>query len=284
MLFGQGQDYNCTDEIIIEELNVYAHHGVYSEEKEKGQNFYVNAVLTQDTYMAGVTDDLEKSTNYAEVCQYITEWMQSHTFNLLEAVAEQLACDILHSFELVKAVELEIRKPEAPINLPFKSVSVRIKRGWHTAYIAVGSNMGAKEVYIGEALSLLGAEKHTEILKTSNIINTKPYGGVEQDDFLNGVIKIRTLLPPDRLLDFLHEIEQKEGRERILHWGPRTLDLDIIFYDRIIYDDDNLVIPHIDMENREFVLKPMCELAPDYRHPVLNLTMRQLLDRLECAK
>jgi dihydroneopterin aldolase/2-amino-4-hydroxy-6-hydroxymethyldihydropteridine diphosphokinase len=284
MLFGQGQDYNCTDEIIIEELNVYAHHGVYSEEREKGQNFYVNAVLTQDTYMAGVTDDLEKSTNYAEVCQYITEWMQSHTFNLLEAVAEQLACDILHSFELVKAVELEIRKPEAPINLPFKSVSVRIKRGWHTAYIAVGSNMGAKEVYIGEALSLLGAEKHTEILKTSNIINTKPYGGVEQDDFLNGVIKIRTLLPPDRLLDFLHEIEQKEGRERILHWGPRTLDLDIIFYDRIIYDDDNLVIPHIDMENREFVLKPMCELAPNYRHPVLNLTMRQLLDRLECAK
>jgi dihydroneopterin aldolase/2-amino-4-hydroxy-6-hydroxymethyldihydropteridine diphosphokinase len=284
MLFGQGQDYNCTDEIIIEELNVYAHHGVYSEEREKGQNFYVNAVLTQDTYMAGVTDDLEKSTNYAEVCQYITEWMQSHTFNLLEAVAEQLACDILHSFELVKAVELEIRKPEAPINLPFKSVSVHIKRGWHTAYIAVGSNMGAKEVYIGEALSLLGAEKHTEILKTSNIINTKPYGGVEQDDFLNGVIKIRTLLPPDRLLDFLHEIEQKEGRERILHWGPRTLDLDIIFYDRIIYDDDNLVIPHIDMENREFVLKPMCELAPNYRHPVLNLTMRQLLDRLECAK
>jgi dihydroneopterin aldolase/2-amino-4-hydroxy-6-hydroxymethyldihydropteridine diphosphokinase len=284
MLFGQGQDYNCTDEIIIEELNVYAHHGVYSEEREKGQNFYVNAVLTQDTYMAGVTDDLEKSTNYAEVCQYITEWMQSHTFNLLEAVAEQLACDILHSFELVKAVELEIRKPEAPINLPFKSVSVHIKRGWHTAYIAVGSNMGAKEVYIGEALSLLGAEKHTEILRTSNIINTKPYGGVEQDDFLNGVIKIRTLLPPDRLLDFLHEIEQKEGRERILHWGPRTLDLDIIFYDRIIYDDDNLVIPHIDMENREFVLKPMCELAPNYRHPVLNLTMRQLLDRLECAK
>jgi dihydroneopterin aldolase/2-amino-4-hydroxy-6-hydroxymethyldihydropteridine diphosphokinase len=276
--------YNLSDEIIIEELNVYAHHGVYPEEKEKGQNFYVNAVLTQDISEAGMTDELDKSTNYAEVCLYITEWMQSHTFNLIEAVAEQLACDILHSFPLIESVELEIRKPEAPIGLPIKSVSVHIKRSWHTAYIAVGSNMGAKEVYIGEALSCLGAERHTEVLKTSNIINTKPYGGVEQDDFLNGVIKIRTLLTPDRLLDFLHEIEQKEGRERILHWGPRTLDLDIIFYDRIIYEDDNLIIPHIDMENREFVLKPMCEIAPNYRHPILNLTMRQLLDRLECVK
>jgi dihydroneopterin aldolase/2-amino-4-hydroxy-6-hydroxymethyldihydropteridine diphosphokinase len=276
--------YSCTDEIRIEELKVYAYHGVYPKEKENGQNFFVNAVLVQDLSEAGKTDELDKSTNYGEVCQFITEWMQSNTFNLIEAVAEQLACEILHKFSLVRSVELEIRKPEAPIDLPFKSVSVRIKREWHTAYIALGSNMGAKEIYIGEALTQLGAENHTEILRTSNIINTKPYGEVEQDDFMNGVVKIRTLLSPDRLLDFLHEIEQRAGRERIVHWGPRTLDLDIIFYDRIIYEEDNLIIPHIDMENREFVLKPMCEIAPNYRHPILHLTMRQLLDKLECVK
>lgn len=268
-------------EIKIEELNVYAYHGVYPEENEKGQNFYVNATLTQDTLRAGEADDLSLSTNYGEVCVFITKWMREHTFKLIESVAEQLARDILYEFPLVDSVELEIRKPEAPISLPFGSVSVHIRRGWHTAYIAIGSNMGDRSAYITEALKSLGAQKHTEVLKISDIITTKPYGGVEQEDFLNGAVKVRTLLTPDRLLDFLHEIEQNAGRERKIHWGPRTLDLDIIFYDKLIYEDDKLIIPHVDMENRDFVLKPMCGIAPNFRHPVLGLTMTQLLERLD---
>jgi len=267
-------------EIKIEELNVYAYHGVYPEENEKGQNFYVNATLTQDTRRAGLADDLNLSTNYGEVCAYITKWMKEHTFKLIESVAEQLAQDMLYEFPLVDFVELEIRKPEAPIPLPFGSVSVHIKRGWHTAYIAIGSNMGDRSAYIDEAVRRLGAQKHTEILKMSGIINTKPYGGVEQDDFLNGAVMVRTLLAPGELLGFLHEIEQDAGRERKIHWGPRTLDLDIIFYDKLVYEDEELIIPHVDMENRDFVLKPMCEIAPYFRHPVLGLTMTQLLERL----
>lgn len=268
-------------EIRIEELNVYAYHGVYPEENEKGQNFYINVVLTQDTRNAGETDDLKQSTDYGEVCLFITKWMAEHTFRLIEAVAEQLARDILLAFPLTDSVKLEIRKPEAPIPVPFGSVSVCIQRGWHTAYIAVGSNMGDRAAYIDEALKLLGAQRHTKLLKVSEIIATKPYGGVVQEDFLNGAIKVRTLLAPDELLQFLHEIEQNAGRERKLRWGPRTLDLDIIFYDRLVYEDDELIIPHVDMENRDFVLKPMCEIAPNFRHPVLGLTMRQLLQRLE---
>lgn len=267
-------------EIKIEELNVYAYHGVYPDENEKGQNFYVNATLFQDTQRAGESDDLDLSTDYGEICVFITRWMTGHTFKLIESVAEQLARDILYEFPLVNSIELEIRKPEAPIPLPFGSVSVNIKRGWHTAYIAIGSNMGDRAAYIDEAVRILGAEKHTEILKISDIITTKPYGGVEQDDFLNGAVKARTLLTPAGLLKFLHEIEQNAGRERKVHWGPRTLDLDIIFYDKLIYEDDELIIPHVDMENRDFVLKPMCEIAPNFRHPVLGLTMTQLLERL----
>lgn len=267
-------------EIKIEELGVYAYHGVYPEENEKGQNFYVNASLFQDTRNAGESDDLNLSTNYGEVCVFITKWMTEHTFRLIESVAEQLAWDILYEFPLVDSVELEIRKPEAPIPLPFGSVSVHIKRGWHTAYIAVGSNMGDRASYIDGAVRKLGAQKHTEVLKVSEIISTKPYGGVEQGDFLNGAIKVRTLLTPDRLLKFLHEIENDAGRERKIHWGPRTLDLDIIFYDKLVYEDDELIIPHVDMENRDFVLKPMCEIAPYFRHPLLGLTMKQLLERL----
>lgn len=267
-------------EIKIDDLRVYAYHGVYPEENEKGQNFYVNAVLTQDTRSAGESDDLNMSTNYGEVCAFITKWMKDNTFRLIEAVAEQLARDILYEFPLVDSIELEIKKPEAPVPLPFGSVSVHIKRCWHTAYIALGSNMGDRAAYINKAVRRIGERKHTKVLRTSEIITTKPYGGVEQGDFLNGVTEVRTLLSPDRLLDFLNEIEQGAGRERKIHWGSRTLDLDIIFYDKLIYEDDRLIIPHIDMENRAFVLKPMCELSPNFRHPVLRLTMRQLLERL----
>ena len=83
------------------------------------------------------------------------------------------------------------------------------------------------------------------------------------------------------LLDELHRIEQMANRTREIHWGPRTLDLDIIFYDDLVMAEDDLIIPHADMENRTFVLKPLCEIAPYYRHPVNGLTGRQMLEKLK---
>ena len=123
------------DQIRIEELEVYAHHGVYPEENEKGQHFYVNATLYTNTRPAGLADDLSLSTNYGEVCQFITEFMQQHTFQLIETVAERTAYEVLQHFPLVQGLDLEIRKPEAPIPLPFGSVSVAIHREWHEAIL-----------------------------------------------------------------------------------------------------------------------------------------------------
>ena len=114
----------------------------------------------------------------------------------------------------------------------------------------------------------------------SELLETLPYGVVEQDNFVNGIFEIRTLLAPEELLQELHRIEQMEGRERKLHWGPRTLDLDIIFYDDLVYDSEDLMIPHIDMENRYFVLKPLSELAPNFRHPITHKTVAQMLAEL----
>ena len=113
------------------------------------------------------------------------------------------------------------------------------------------------------------------------MIVTEPYGGVEQEDFLNGALEIETLLEPEELLEVLHQVEDAEGRKRTLRWGPRTLDLDILFYDRICYESENLVIPHVDLENRVFVLKPMSEIAPYFRHPINHKTMMGLLKELE---
>ena len=271
---------NRKDQIRIEELEVSAHHGVYPEENEKGQHFYVNATLYTNTRPAGMADDLRLSTNYGEVCQFITEFMQQHTFQLIETVVEWTAYEVLQHFPLVQGLDLEIRKPEAPIPLPFGSVSVAIHREWHEAYIAVGSNMGDSRGHIAKALGQLEKHKDIQVTKVSGLLETLPYGGVEQENFVNGMFEIRTLLTPEELLRELHKIEASEGRERKIHWGPRTLDLDIIFYDDLIYSSEDLVIPHVDMENRYFVLKPLSELAPNFRHPITHKTVAQMLAEL----
>ncbi len=265
------------DEIRIEGLVVYAHHGVFPKEKEKGQNFVVNAVLYTDTRLAGSTDELAHSTDYSAVCHFITDWMQGRICNLCEAVAEGLARAILLSFEQVRGISLEIRKPEAPIRLPFDCVSVRIYRKWARTYLAFGSNMGDKRRYIQEGIGALEAHPLIRVGKVSDTIVTKPYGGVEQEDFLNGVLEADTLLSPEELLDVLHEIENKAGRVRQVHWGPRTLDLDILFYDHLVYQSDRLAIPHPDMQNRDFVLIPLHKIAPNFVHPLLHKRVSRLL-------
>lgn len=272
------------DEIRIENLEVYAYHGVYPEEKEKGQEFYVNAILYTDTGNAGRKDELELSTDYGEVCHFISKWMKEHTYRLIEAVAENLAREILLNFDLINKITLEIRKPHAPIGLPFESVSVRITRQWHRVYIAVGSNLGDREAYIRRGIASLATDAQIRVDKVSDLLVTEPYGGVEQENFLNGALELRTLLEPGELLRVLHRIEAEAGRERLVHWGPRTLDLDIIFYDKLVYEEENLIIPHVDMQNRYFVLKPLSEIAANYRHPVLGKTVSELLKEADISE
>ena len=269
------------DEIRIDNLEIYGWHGVYPEEKKQGQRFYVNAVLFLDTRPAGVSDDLDQSVNYGEVCHDLTKWFRNSSYNLLEAVAEGLAGRLLLEYPRIREVTLEIKKPEAPIGLPFESVSVRIHRGWHKVYLSIGSNMGDREEYLWGAVDALKKAHEVRNLRVSSFLETKPYGGVEQDDFLNAAIALETTLSPKELLDRLHEIEAKADRKREIHWGPRTLDLDILFYDKLVYEDDELIIPHVDLQNREFVLKPLMELAPNYRHPILGKTVTEMLGELQ---
>ena len=266
------------DEIRIEKLGVFAHHGVYPEETKKGQTFYVNTVLYTDTHKAGISDELEHTVDYGNVCHFITNWMQNNTCRLLEAVAERLARAILLQYGRVSAIDLEIVKPFAPVRLPFEGISVKIHRSWHKAYIALGSNMGNREKYLSGALEAMKTHPLMRLGEVSELIVTRPYGGGGQEDFLNGVAEVETLLDPEQLLETLHEMEKAAGRERPLRWGPRTLDLDILFYDQLVLESKDLVIPHPDMQNRLFVLQPLAEIAPYFRHPVLGKSVRELLE------
>lgn len=265
------------DKIEIKELEVFANHGVYPEENVLGQKFVISAVLYTDTRPAGRADDLCRSINYGEVSQMITKFVRENTYQLLEAVVENLAEYLLLELPLLEKVNLRIEKPWAPVGLPLKTVAAEIERAWHTAYIAFGSNLGDKKAYLDKGIEGLATTPGCEVKKVSSYLVTEPYGGVEQDGFLNGALELRTLLTPGELLCRLHELEQEANRERIVHWGPRTLDLDILFYDQDIIDTPELHIPHIDMQNRDFVLKPMAEIAPYLRHPVLNKTVGELL-------
>ena len=244
----------------------------------------MNLVLYTDTRRAGRQDELTLSTHYGEVCHLVTKWMREHTYDLIETVAETAAEQILLHYPLVQAVDVEIRKPQAPIGLPFGSVSVKIHRGWHHVYVALGSNMGDRKKYLQMGVSAMGGREDIRLKTVSSWRQTAPYGGVEQEDFLNGVMEIQTLLTPGELLDYLHEVEQSAERKRELHWGPRTLDLDILLYDDLVMETEDLIIPHVDMQNRDFVLGPMAEIAPWVRHPVMGLTMGQLYAQLTSGK
>lgn len=267
---------NSYDKIRITDLEVFANHGVFPEENALGQKFLVSATLYTDTRRAGLTDDLSASVHYGEVSGFIDRYLRENTFKLLERAAEALAEELLLQTKGLEKIRLEIKKPWAPVRLSLKTVSVEIERGWHTAYIALGSNMGDRENYLNTAVRALDNMRGCSVTKVSHFLETPPYGVTEQNDFLNGCLELKTLLPPRELLDELHRIEQEAGRERILRWGPRTLDLDIIFYDDLVCEENDLCIPHVEMHKRPFVLKPLCEIAPYKRHPVYGKTVTEL--------
>lgn len=266
------------DTIKIEGLKCFAYHGVYSEENEKGQDFILDICLYLNLSKAGKTDDLKLTVDYGELCEFAKKYVCENRFDLLETVVQNLSRLILLRYDhLLSGVKICMWKPNAPIAANFKNVGVEIERYWHDVFIGVGSNIGDREQYLKKGLQLLNLRDDVKIKTVSTFIETEPYGGVEMDPVLNGVVRIKTLLEPYELLKICNEIENELGRERLVRWGPRTFDMDILFYDKLILEDKCLTIPHIDIKNRDFVLKPMTEIAPGFVHPIYNKTMKDML-------
>lgn len=135
------------------------------------------------------------------------------------------------------------------------------------AYIAFGSNMGNRIQNIIKAIDLLDSTEGITVKKISSIYETDPIGYINQNSFLNGVLVVETALSPLQLLDDLQYIEKQLKRERIIHWGPRTIDLDILLYNQTMIKEERLIIPHPRMLERSFVLVPLLEIESDLMMP-----------------
>jgi 2-amino-4-hydroxy-6-hydroxymethyldihydropteridine diphosphokinase len=148
-----------------------------------------------------------------------------------------------------------------------------------TAYVGLGANLGDRIVSLREAVRLLGSGQGILVKRCSPVYETEPVGGPPQGRFLNAVLAMEIDLAPELLLERCKAVENAMGRERIEHWGPRTIDIDILLYGDSIVRSKTLVIPHPRMHERAFVLAPFADLAPGVVHPVLGVTVNELLDR-----
>lgn len=151
-------------------------------------------------------------------------------------------------------------------------------------YLSLGSNLGDRVGYIQQATGLLSANKNINIVSTSSFYETEPWQMNSDKWFVNAIVQISTTLSPEELLDECQNIEKMLGRKRSPNnkeYTDRTIDIDIIFYDRSIIKTDRLTIPHPLFHRRVFMLVPMLEIAADFEHPLFNKTVEELYDELE---
>ena len=268
------------DQLKIKDLEIFAYHGLFPSEKELGQKFVISATLSYDMTKAATQLDLESSVHYGELCQQWTTWFQEESEDLIETAAYKLVARTFETYPLVQEIELELKKPWAPVHLPLNTCSVTIHRRKQRAFVALGSNMGNKTVNLEQAINKI-RDCGIRILKKSSVLITEPWGGVEQDNFANQVVEVETWLPVPVLLETLLSIESEMGRVREVHWGPRLIDLDLLFVeDQVIYTD-KLILPHPYIAERLFVLESLQEIAPHFIHPVLKQPIRYLYQVLK---
>lgn len=270
------------DKIYIENLEFIGNHGVFKEEKMLHQKFSISIEMETSTRRAGVNDDLNHSTHYGFVSDHVEKIFFSKSFDLIEALGEAIAEEILVNFPLIQKVKVLVKKPWAPIRKQFDFVAIEANRQRNKAYLSIGSNIGNSEENLKKAIFLIDSLKNTEVTKCSSFLVTEPFGDVIQDNFLNACLEVTTLFTGEELLENLLNIEKEMGRVREIKWGPRLIDLDILLFNSDIIELDNLAVPHPWMCERSFVLDPLCEIAPNIVHPLERktiTTLKRILDK-----
>ncbi len=256
------------DEIFVENYKVIACHGVNEEEKTEPQPFVFSAKIGYDMTRAAASDDIRDAVSYASVCKVIKDIAEKNSFNLLERLATECAYALFETFEKIETIKIWVNKPKAPMNGVFDGVGVKRSFRRVQAIVAMGSSEGDKKGYLDAAADKMDEIRGVRVEAVSSYMETEPWGGAAKNMFLNAAALIETYLQPEALLCELQRIEAECGRVRDVRWGDRTLDLDIVFYGDEIVSTRDLSIPHPEWSERDFVLGPVCEIAPSFLDPV----------------
>lgn len=256
------------DRILIDDLRLLCVIGALPHEREAEQPLRVDLSIAADLRDAGRSDELDDTVNYGLVAEQVVGLATSSKHVLLERLATDIA-DLVLGFDRVEEVTVELTKLRPPVPAPLGTTAVRIVRSRsdtevpplrrHEAIVALGSNLGDREHYLRYAIGELG-----NVVATSQVFETEPIGGPDaQDAFLNMVAKVETSLDPFAFLRRCQRIEAGALRQRTVHWGPRTLDVDILFFDDVEIVSEELIVPHPRIGERRFVLTPLREIAPE---------------------
>jgi len=256
------------DRIEIHGLRVMTVVGVLDHERQAPQPLQLDLVLYADLADASISDELTDTANYGSVSEAVADVVRESKDLLLERVAGRV-CEVLLDFDRVEAVDVTVIKLRPPIPEDVQASSVTLHRQrprqgaptrqTHRAVVALGSNLGDREEYLRFAVDQL-----SPLAATSQGFETDPIGGPGgQGPYLNMVVAFDTTLDPFALVRRLQRIEAEAGRQRIVHWGARTLDLDLLFYDDVTIASPELTVPHPRFAERRFVLAPLVEVAPE---------------------
>lgn len=256
------------DQIEINGLRAVTIVGALPHEREIPQPLEIDLAFDVDLHDAGRTDELGDTVHYGLVADRVVAVVEESKDVLLERLVSRIADEVL-AFDRVEAVEVKLTKVRPPIAVDAVNTAVRIRRTRaeaqmpphtvHTAYVALGSNLGDRESFLRIGVRGLG-----NVTAMSDVYETDPVGGPDdQGPYLNMVVQVETSLDPFALLRRCQRIEAEAMRQRIVHWGPRTLDVDIVQFDDITLESDELSIPHPRFGERRFVLAPLADIAPD---------------------
>jgi len=273
-------------EIIIKDLILFGYHGVNEEEKIKGQEFLFNISILLDKDTDGRNgflkkDNIKNTVNYSEVIEIVKYINDNNKFDLLETLSNDIAKKILSFSPMIERVMVRVEKISPPISEKIGSVGAEIqvkKEKELKVFMSLGSNLGDREKNLRGAVDRIDRHRSIDVIKVSSIYETEPMYVKDQDSFFNIVIGagVGEGFSPFEMLGYLKSIEYSMGRkENTVKYGPRVIDIDILYFGETEIISDFLVIPHPRISERKFVLMPLNEIAPDFRFN--NRSMAEIL-------
>ncbi len=279
--------------ILIKNFNLFGYHGVREEEKRNGQNFRFNIEVSLGRDNLIRNDCLEDTLNYSEIINIIKDINNQNRFNLLETLSKTIAGRIMEMSPMIGKVKVRVEKTAPPIKDNLESVGVeymldrknleegkkgKLKDSKVDVYMSLGSNIENRENNLRKAVDLINKNPNIGILKVSSIYETEPMYVKNQNYFYNIVLRaqVNGKVSPFEILGFLKGIEFSFGGKKDKRYGPRIIDIDLLYYGEMSVESDFLTIPHPRIEERKFVLIPLGEIAPEFK--IKGKSIKKIID------